>query len=382
MKTIIRFLSIAAIVGCLFACGNADALRHQQANEKMQEIVNELNAIGLSVAVVKDGKLVYAEGFGYQSLEDSIPLSTCGIFRIASISKSFTATAIMQLHEQGKFDLDDDIGDALEMTIRNPNFPEIPITYRMLLTHTSSLNDSMGWFNFHTIDPILNENYWRAFNDYAPGTEYQYNNLGFNILGALVEAHSGKRFDIYVDNNIMKPLGMTGSFNVDALDASRFVTLYHFRDGKPVASQAYTSPAARLENYVLGRNAFIFSPTGGMKATPKDLAKHLLVQINGGTYNGVQILKPESVAAMQTPHRDDSNYGFGISTVTNLVEGVTLKGHTGSAYGLFSAMFFCPEEKFGIIMMTNGYPAERNENNFMTIQADIINALYDVFIGK
>jgi len=150
-----------------------------------------------------------------------------------------------------------------------------------------------------------------------------------------------------------------------------------------VASQgAYTSPAARLENYVMGRDTFLFSPTGGMKTGPKYLAKHMIAQINGGTVDGVRILTPESVTAMQTPHREDMGYGLAIRTVDNLVEGVTLKGHTGSAYGLYSAMFFCPEKKFGFIMMTNGYPEKKNENDFLTIQADVINAMYDIFIKE
>jgi len=134
----------------------------------------------------------------------------------------------------------------------------------------------------------------------------------------------------------------------------------------------------------MGKSTPIFSPTGGMKIAPKDLAKHMLVQMNQGTWNGVRILKPESVASMQTPYEysdgKESVYGFAISTTSNLIEGETLKGHTGSAYGLYSAMFFEPKQKFGFVMMTNGYQAKRSDNGFLTIQSDVINALYDIFI--
>jgi len=314
-------------------------------------------------------------------LEDSALISTDDIFRIASISKSFTATALMQLFEQGKFDLDDDVSDALGMTIRNPNYTDIPVTYRMLLTHTSSLNDTMGYFSFNVIDQTVNDDYWRSYNSYAPGTEYQYCNLGYNMLGALVEIHSGERFDTYIDNHILKPLNMNAGFNVNTLDAKQFVTLYSFREGKPAASDAYSIRSNAFENYAMGRSTTIFSPTGGMKIAPKDLAKHMLVQINGGIYDGIQILKPESVVAMQTPHQDN-NYGFAIRTADKLIEGETLKGHTGDAYGLYSAMFFSPEKKYGFIVITNGYPAKMNENGFHVIQADAINALYDIYIKK
>jgi len=250
----------------------------------------------------------------------------------------------------------------------------------MLLTHTSSLNDTMGYFSFNVIDQTVNNDYWRSYNSYAPGTEYQYCNLAFNMLGALVEIHSGERFDTYIDHHIVKPLNMNAGFNVHAFDAKQFVTLYEFVDGKPVASpNAYVGRAVENENYIMGRTTTMFSPTGGMKIAPKDLSKHILVQINGGTYNGIQILKPESVVAMQTPH-EDNNYGFAIRTTDKLIEGETLKGHTGDAYGLYSAMFFSPEKKFGFIVITNGYPVKINENGLLTIHADAINALYDIFI--
>jgi CubicO group peptidase (beta-lactamase class C family) len=293
----------------------------------------------------------------------------------------------MQLHEQGKFDLDDDVSPALGIPLRNPNHPNIPITYRMLLTHTTSINDTTGYFSYAVVDPQRTKEYWRAYNQYEPGTEYQYCNLGFNLLGGLVEIHSGERFDLYVKNHILDPLGLHANFNVDTFDRSEFVTLYDFENDQFNASpDAYRSRAADLENYIMGRSTPIFSPTGGMKIAPKDLAKHMLVQINQGTWSGVQVLKPQSVAAMQAPYEYADGrvgeYGFAISTTTKLIEGEIMKGHTGSAYGLYSAMFFEPEKKFGFVMMTNGYEAKRGENGFLTIQSDVINALYNIFIKK
>jgi len=383
MKTPMLFLFCAAmlVIG-LTACDPSDK---QEADQAMNELIQELNAAGLSVAVVKNNKIVYTGAFGAKNIEQGTQISTDDIFRIASISKSFTATAIMQLHEQGKFGLDDDVSSALGITVRNPNYPDIPITFRMLLSHNSSLSDKLGYFSLDIIDPQKNPDSGKAYNDYAPGTKYEYCNLGFNTIGTLVEILSGERFDLYVKKHIIDPLGLNAGFNVDALNSSQFVTLYEYQDGQFIESpDAYRSRAAELENYVMGRTTPIFSPTGGMKLAPKDLAKHMLVQINQGTWNGIQILKPESVAAMQTPYEYADGrvgeYGFAISTSSKLIEGETMKGHTGSAYGLYSAMFFEPEKKFGFVMMTNGYQAKRGENGFLTIQSDVINALYDIFI--
>ena len=383
-KSILFSFCVAVLAAVMVACGPSPK---QQADQAMNDLIKELNAAGLSVAVVKNNQIVYTGGFGSKNIEEGTKIGTDDIFRIASISKSFTATAIMQLYEQGKFDLDDDVSPALGLTVRNPNHPDIPITYRMLLSHTSSLNDNLGYFTLDVIDPDKNVESRKAYNAYAPGTDYEYCNLGFNTLGTLVEIHSGERFDLYMKKHIIEPLGLNAGFNVDAFDRNQFVTLYDYENGTfKEARDAYRSRAADLENYTMGRSTLIFSPTGGMKLAPKDLAKHMLVQINQGAWNGVRILKPESVKAMQTPYEyadgKESVYGFAISTSTRLIDGETMKGHTGSAYGLYSAMFFEPEKKFGFVMMTNGCEPKRGGNGFLSIQSDVINALYNIFIKE
>ena len=385
MKTLVLSTFLAAAM-LMEACGpNLE----QQANTAMNDLIKELNAAGLSVAVVKNNRIVYTGAFGAKNIDAGTQISTDDIFRIASISKSFTATAIMQLHELGKFKLDDDISPALGIEVRNPHHPELPITYRMLLSHTSSLSDAAGYFSLDVIDSQKTNQVERAYNLYAPGTQYQYCNLGFNMLGTLVEIHSGERFDLYIKKHIIDPLGLNAGYNVDALDKSQFVTLYEYDNGQFIeARDAYRSRAAEIENYTMGRSTPIFSPTGGMKIAPKDLAKHLLVQINQGAWNGVQILKPESVKAMQTPYlfpdgnEGEERYGFALRTTTKLVEGETMIGHTGSAYGLYSAMFFEPVKKFGFVMMTNGSPDNRSDNGFLAVQSEVINALYKIYIKK
>ena len=388
MKNFFYAVLVSLLLGSFSACNTAPSLE-EQAKQKLHEVLTSHNAVGLSVAVVKDNKIIFTQAIGYKNLEDSIMLGVDDIFRIASISKSFTATAIMQLHEAGKFNLDDDVSIALGIPVKNPKYLDTPITYRMLLSHTSSLSDKNGYFTFDAVDPEKNENYANAYNDYIPGSKYEYCNLGFNMLGALVEIHSGERFDEYIKNHIVDPLRLNAGYNVNMLDANLFTRIYELEDSKYTwQPDAYAPRKEQIESgYTMGRTTPIFSPTGGMKIAPKDLAKHMLVQINGGTYDGITILKPESVTAMQTPYQYESqnledDYGFAIRTTDKLIAGETLKGHTGSAYGLYSAMFFEPQKKFGIIMMTNGSPATKGENGFLTIQSDVINALYDVFIRE
>jgi len=324
-------------------------------------------------------------------LETGRELQTTDLMRIASISKSFTATAIMQLYEAYCFDLDDDISIALGFPVRNPSFPDIPITYRMLLSHTSSLSDKGGYFTLDVIRPDITPDVSESFNDYAPGTKYQYCNLGFNTLGTLVEIHSHERFDEYIRNNILDPLGVYASFNVNDLDSTRFATIYTWEDGCFVPSpQAYNPRKQEIEKYKWGRSTTLFSPTGGMKISAPDLARHALVQINDGFLDGREILSAESVALMQTPQspggRDTKNktcgYGLALEKTDALIKGEIMTGHTGSAYGLYSAMFFQKEKKFGFVVLCNGCDTSipRRDNGFMPIQTDVINALYELFI--
>jgi len=125
------------------------------------------------VAVVKKGKIIYNNSFGLKDIATNTPLANEHIFRIASISKSFSATAIMQLMEAGKLSLDDDFSKLVGFTVRNPKFPETVITLRMVMSHTAAINDSQGYFTLDVINPAKGANYTKCYNDYEPGTNYQ-----------------------------------------------------------------------------------------------------------------------------------------------------------------------------------------------------------------
>jgi len=131
----------------------------------------------------------------------------------------------------------------------------------------------------------------------------------------------------------------------------------------------------------MGYSTPIFSPTGGMKISATDLATYMMMHANYGKYIGARIISKNSALQMQTPLSDNRSYGFAIETTSKLIEGKKMVGHTGSAYGLFSAMFFNPEEKFGIVVISNGcHPGY--SNGFNTVIRKTVNALYDNLIVK
>lgn len=372
-------LALSALILFLYLSSHA---QFEKIEREIGESLTKTETVGLAVAVIKNNQLVYQHAFGKKNVEDSTPLSNSDIFRIASISKSFAATSMMQLAEAKKLSLDDDFGNLVGFKIRNPKFPETVITLRMVLSHTSSINDSQGYFNLDVINPSKNPNWEKCYTDKQPGTSYLYCNLNFNMAGAVIERITGQRYDSYVKQHILAPLNVYGGYCIDSLDAKRFATLYEYENKafKP-SPAAYAPRREELSTYQLGYSTPLLSPTGGMKISATDLATYMTMHMNYGKANGVRIIAKKSAKQMQTPLSSPENYGLALLTTNKLISGKTLVGHTGSAYGLYSAMFFDPKEKFGIVVITNGTSAKETDG-YKAIIKESFNILYQNLIAK
>ena len=347
-------------------------------------LMKELPVAGLSVAVVRKGKVIYTQAFGYRDLETREPLRTDHIFRIASISKSFTATSLMQQVEAGRVSLQDDVSTLAGFPVRNPLYPDRVITLEMLLSHRSSINDSQGYFSLDAIDPSKNPSWKDGYNKYAPGEGYLYCNLNYNLAGAILERLSGERFDLYVKRHILEPLGLYGGYCVDSLDGGRFARIYEYRTDSGrfnPSPAAYNPRSAEIAAYERGRSTPVFSPTGGMKISAGDLARYMVMHSRMGKYRGGRIMLKSSAAALQQVRSKKEGYGMAIQTSSNILPGIELRGHTGSAYGLYSAMFWQPKEEYGFAVISNGcHPGYTEGMN--TVIRRTIGILYDSFIRK
>jgi CubicO group peptidase (beta-lactamase class C family) len=352
-----------------------------KAETEIKEMMKELDVVGLSVAVVKKGKIIYNNSFGLKDIAANTPLTNDDIFRIASISKSFSATSIMQLVEAGKLSLDDDFSKLVGFTVRNPKFPQTVITLRMVMSHTASINDSQGYFSLDVIDPSKCAGYTKCYNDYEPGTKYQYCNLDYNMTGTVIERISGERFDNYVRNHVLKPLNLYGGYCVDSLDSNRFATIYDYDSTKKRVPSpgAYDPRRQEIQNYIMGYSTPIFSPTGGMKISAVDLSRYMTMHMKHGKYKGVRIISKKSSRIMQTTVAEKEGYALAIMHTDKLIPGKKLTGHTGSAYGLFSAMFFNTKDKFGIVVITNGCNPVYKDGYNLVIKRTV-NSLYNNFI--
>ncbi len=349
------FFSILAIIAIVAP------LSGQTLEQDIEKCLNDHGAIGLACVAVKDGKIIWAGEFGHKDLGGA-PFSGehNEIFRIASVSKSFGATSIMQLVEAGRMSLDDDAQKYLPFPLRHPDHPDVVITVRMLLNHTSSIAHP-DYKTLDVIDPAKNPQWQDCYHDWKPGTKYKYSNLGYNLIAAIIENVSGERFDVYVKKHICDPLGMNASFNVDDLDRNLMVPIYRWSKNKErficTDKTAYKGIGKPYPDYVIGYDAALFSGAGGMKTSAVDLAKYMIMHMNLGEYEGVRIISQESARQMQTysvSTGKNGAYGFGLRSKDNWVDGKTVGGHTGGALGLHSIMTFVPQEHWGTVNIVNG----------------------------
>ena len=204
----------------------------QSLESELQSIATNHDMMGMSVVVFCKNGITENIALGTADHTRNIEMTTSSKYRIASVSKTITAIAVMQLVDQNLLNLDEDISNILGFEVKNPHNPDVAITTRMLLSHTSTIIDGSTYSNFlgATVNnnpiPNLSEilavggQYYNAgqFNNTLPGTYFNYSNINYVILGTLVEKVSNLRFDVYCRQNIFQVLGIDASFNVNDLD--------------------------------------------------------------------------------------------------------------------------------------------------------------------
>ena len=377
-----RILQTILLTGFMLVTLIQAFAQSEKAEAAIQSIMQSSPVVGLSVAVVKNNKVIYNHSFGFKDVEKQLPLTNASIFRIASISKSFTTTAIMQLVEEKKIRLDQDISEIVGFKVRNPVYPNTVITLKMALSHRSSINDSEGYFSLDAIDPAKNPNFAKCYNAYEPDKGYMYCNLNYNLAGSILEKVTGVRFDKYIQQQILNPLGLYGGYNVNELDSQLIAKIYEFNketQGFTLSPNAYAPRTEEINSYTMGRTTPIFSPTGGMKISANDLAKYMIMHSQLGKYKDGRIISKKLSQQMQEIISEEENYGMALETTTQLIPGKTMIGHTGVAYGLYSIMFFEPKEKIGFVVISNGCDT-KTINGFNAVLHQTVNSLYDNLI--
>lgn len=312
---------------------------------------------GISAGVVVGRDLVWAQGFGWADVNRRIPAGVNTVYRVGSISKSFTAVALLQLWERGFLDLDQEVQDVLPELAQLKDRPpgSGPITFRQLASHTAGLIREPG-LEGSTDGPL---EFWEdkilasipTTSFYAPpGESYQYSNIGFGILGYALSRVTGIPFMELVDGSILRPLGMHHSgFVVTPAVAEHLATGYMVRrDGSVSAEIPY------LEH--VGRGYKV--PNGGVYSTVGDLGRFVAGLTGAAT---VPVMGPEGrrlIRESQTPE-DGAQYSFGFS-ISRREGAPDLIGHGGSVAGYNAHLVFEPESGIGVVLLRNYGGGETN----------------------
>jgi len=420
---------VMAAVPPVPAAPRAQGTPHAALDAELAAVVAEpaCTLASLSVLAIRRGKVAYQQQFGQRFIGTadlpSRPVTARTLFRIASISKMMTTFGLMRLVEEGKLDLDADVSRYLGFALRNPHFPTAPISLRLLLSHRSSLRDEAGysWPASTTLKSILvpgEANHGSGAmwaREHGPGTYFTYANLGWGVIGTIMEAASGERFDRLMRRLLLDPLGMHGGFNPAEFsddDLANLATLYRKRTTDTEVWDAafpwipqvddYSlrrpAPPPGIDAYVVGTNATPFSPTGGLRVSAADMGTVMQMLINDGMHRGQRFLKPATLHTMFTrqwrldPQGSNGDTEHGLFRAWGLgnqhfTEGVaegghfTGVGHLGEAYGLMSVFVVDLAARSGMVALVGGVASDPEKypgiySSMTRFEERILSAMY------
>ncbi len=299
---------------------------------------------GAVVVVVKDGQVLTQRGFGYADIKARKPVDPAiTLFRPGSVSKTFTWTAVMQLVQAGKIDLDADINTYLDFKI--PPYQGKPITMRQVMTHTTGFEETLkhefvaGPDRLIPLGPYLK--LWTPTRIFPPGTTSAYSNYGATLAGYIVERLSGEPFDAYVQNHIFGPLGMTHATFDQPLPARL----------KPDMATGYaraSEPGKPFELINVG-------PAGSLSASGGDMARFMIAHLEHGRYGAAQILSPETEAQMQAPQARlvPGLNGMALGFYHEDLNGHPVVGHAGDTEYFHSDMHLLINDDVGLFISMN-----------------------------
>jgi CubicO group peptidase (beta-lactamase class C family) len=306
---------------------------------------------GMIAAIIKDNKIAWMRPYGWADIPNRIPWRPQSIHRVASISKTMMQAAFMQLVEKHLVSLDDSINRFLPFRVVNPWYPGVPITVRMVMTHTSTIYDDYT----NVLNPNLRvgdnpmtyktllEIYPLRYLNRRPGTRYNYTNTGSCLLAYMTDRITGRPFEAYMRDSIFTPLGLDPiGYFLREIDTSFLAHPYD------------------LVFHDYGFLSYPTTPAGGVRTTLPSIAKWLLTHMNGGVWNNVRIMHDSTVSQMMTPlflgdgvdGMDSSGliwYSTSFGAYPNKIW-----GHAGGTHGYVSFMGFDPIKKTGIISFING----------------------------
>ena len=308
---------------------------------------------GLSIGIVYNQDLIWAKGFGFADIDNKVAATPSTLYRIASISKLFTSTAIMQLRDEGKLQLDDPVAKHLPWFKIENHHTEGPIvTIRHLLTHTSGLPrepTGVSWrdLTFPTRQEMI-QNISKQKTVFSTETEWKYSNLALSLAGEIVATVSGESWEDYIEKNILGPLKMGRTIPMPNSDLSGLAVGY----GRRILDSSRS-----VEPFV---DPEAIRPAGNMASNVEDLARFVSFQFSDIETRTEPILKSSTIREMHRVHwlRPDWQSGWGLGFEVKRVDEETRVGHGGSLPGFRCYLEMVPDKKLGVIVLTNADDGE------------------------
>jgi CubicO group peptidase (beta-lactamase class C family) len=338
----------AALVFALPLLSEAAEFNLRKTESIMSQLIErsmqERGVASASVALVKDDQIVWKAAFGYSNLRTKTLATPDTIYSTGSTFKSVTATALMQLQEQGKLSLDDPINRYLGRNrVQDRLQAEVAVNFHHLLSGWSGLlpGASVKPIWGRELPPTLEEFTSELYSIRAPETKWEYNNYAYGTAGLLVQEISGQEYEEYIVEHILKPLGVTTPHPA-----------YPSPDMVEMMALPYASGGSRGTPTPVGQVHFDVYPAGDLYLTAEDMARYLGAHLNGGVFNGQRILSEKSVKDMHT-NRFGGDYALGFWVETDENNGHTIIQHGGSIAGQRSMLRGDVDAKVGIYYMTN-----------------------------
>ena len=345
-------------------------LNFYQLEQHITERMQAAQVPGLALAVVKDRQVIYAKGFGVTSVEDGgLPVTRQTLFRIGSVTKPLTGTAILRLVEAGKLELDRPIKDYLPWLSFSEKGAIERITLRMLMSHTAGLvtdAEHFGRRDAEGLEAYVREQMPRYQFIAPPGKLWFYSNPGLILAGYIAEVVSGQPYSELMQKLVFEPLEMRRT----TLDPTVAMT-YPLAQSHDLNEDGTLSVQHRFADNVA------HYPAGFVMSTVLDLANFAIMQMSQGRFHNRQILSPASIAEMQAPYADLytlNNSGYGLTFGTENYKGQRVIGHTGGISSFISRFSMIPAEGAAVILLFNRIAADFDSDR-------IINTLFDQLLN-
>lgn len=347
---------ICLTLALTLSIGNAKAYQMQQGEADFAAIdayvtqqVKDLGIPGLALGVIQDGQIAHLQGFGIAD-SSGRAVTPQTPFYIASLTKSFTALAVMQLVEAGKIDLDAPVQTYLPWFELADKEASAKITVRNLLNHTTGISTEDGdpdWNSQLGLEEAV-RNLGNLSLTQPVGTTYQYSNINYGIAGLIVEVVNGQSYGDYVTENIFEPLDMHNSYAYHALalanglaEGHRYIFGYAFAAERPL-------PPVNL-------------PSGGLITSVEDMTHYAIAQLNDGRYADTAILSPQGMAEIHAPAVaiNGTEFHYAMGWVVGTMDGMQIIQHDGALRNFRSQIYLLPEKGWGVILLANAHGFEQ-----------------------